>query len=231
MMVVDNLMVKKHMLKRIVFIRSKMLLATMCFLFLFISVCHAQIKHSRLILIKNVANYKYEYEVLKSDTSVKDGFYKFYYKSKMIENGTYKSGEKVGLWRFYNLKGIFEYEYDFKSRQVTRLSGDRDPSLETPCLFNGSPLIPYLFIVQHVRYPKEAADKDLSGKVVLGLKINKEGKIWALYLVEKFHPSFDAEVMRVAREFPRDWEWLPATKFKQPIDGEYLITIEFELSP
>jgi hypothetical protein len=230
-MVAVKLILTSYKSGKMVFVRSRILLAMMCCLFLFNSVCHSQTKHSRLVLIKTVANYKYEYEVLKSDTSVKDGFYKFYYKNKMIENGTYKRGEKVGLWRYYNLKGIFEYEYDFKSKQVTRLSGDRDPSLETPCLFNGSPLIPYLFIVQHVRYPKEALDKDLSGKVVLGLKISSEGKVWALYLVEKFHPAFDAEVMRVAREFPRDWEWLPATKFKQPVDGEYLITIEFELEP
>ena len=168
---------------------------------------------------------------MKSDTAVKNGFYNRFYKNKIIESGHYHNNAKTGLWRYYNLKGIFEFEYDFTNNVVTRLSGDRDPSMETPCLFKGSPLIPYLYIVEHVRYPKEAVDLDLSGKVVLGLKINKEGKVWAMYLAEKFHHSLDSEVMRVARSFPSDWEWLAATKFGKPVSGEYLITVEFELEP
>lgn len=200
-------------------------------LFLFCVLFGSHAQRNQLTLIKTNRNFKQEYQVLKADTAIKHGSYKHFYKNRIIESGYYKNNEQVGLWRYYNLKGIFEYEYDFSKNKVTRLSGHRDPAQGTPCLFKGSPLIPYLFIVENVRYPSEAVDLDLSGKVVLGLKINKKGQVWALYLVEKFHKSFDMEVMRVAHNFPSDWEWLSATRFDEPVDSEYLITIEFELGP
>ncbi|MBN2165230.1 MAG: energy transducer TonB [Marinilabiliaceae bacterium] len=186
-------------------------------------------QRSQVTLVKERKNYRLEYQVLKNDTAIRNGWYKYFYKNRIIESGFYKHNRPVGLWRYYSLKGIFEYEYDYSEGRVTRLSGDRDPDYETPCLFKGSPIIPYLYIVENVNYPKEALDKNLSGKVVLGLKINKKGEVWSLYLVEKMHKSFDAEVLRVARDFPLTWQWLSATKFGEPVDGEYLITIEFEL--
>jgi hypothetical protein len=189
--------------------------------------CHAQV--TNLKRTKYDKHFRYEYEVLQSDTLVKNGYYRFYYKNRLIEKGIYHNGEKIGRWQYFNLKGIFEYEYDYQQGRVSRLSGNRDPNLETPCLFKGSPLIPYLFIVQNMGYPQEAREKELAGKIILALKINKKGEMWAYYLSEKLHPTLDTEVMRVVRQFPSTWEWLPATRFKEPTDSEYLITIEFEL--
>lgn len=186
-------------------------------------------QRTQVTLLKRERHFKYEYQVLKSDTSVRHGLYKFYYKNKILEKGYYSKNEQVGLWRYYNMDGIFEFEYDFTKQKITRLSGRRDPEMETPCLFQGSPLIPYLFIVQHVNYPSDAYELDISGKVVLVLKVNKEGEVWAFYLSEKLHKSFDTEVMRVAKKFPSDWKWLPATKFGNPVESEYIITVEFEL--
>lgn len=183
--------------------------------------------NKRMVILNG--NLKTEYDVLKTDTAIKNGIFLHYYKDKLIEKGYYDQNIPVGRWQFYNLKGIFEYEYDHQTKKITALSGHRDPKQETPCLFKGSPLIPYLYIVQKVGYPKEAIDKNIKGQVVLALKIGKDGQIWAMYLSEKLHPLLDAEVLRVARTFPANWEWLPATHFGEPIDGEYLITIEFEL--
>jgi hypothetical protein len=179
--------------------------------------------------VETVDNFRYEYEVLKADTSIRNGYFRFFYKNKLIEKGFFLDGIQSGKWQYYNLKGIFEYEYDYQNNKVSALAGNRDPNNETPCLFRGSPLIPYLFIVENLGYPKEARENNIAGKIVLALKINKKGEMWAYYLSEKLHPSLDAEVMRVVRQFPAKWQWLPATKFNEPIDSEYLITIEFEL--
>lgn len=181
------------------------------------------------LVVRINGNLKAEYEALKADTSVKNGPYQYFYKDKLIEKGQYLKNQRTKLWQYYNLKGIFEYEYDYDNNKITRLSGDRDPKQATPCLFKGSPLIPYLYIVEKVGYPKAAIDKNLKGQVVLVLKIGSDGQVWAMYLSEKLHPLLDSEVMRVARSFPPDWEWLPATHLGLPIDDEYLITIEFEL--
>ncbi len=176
-------------------------------------------------------NFTYEYHVLSSDTSIRNGSYKLYYKKKIIENGSYLNNEKTGLWQYFSLDGIFEYEYDFDRSEVTKISGDKkdDLRVRTPCLYLGSPIIPYLFIVNNIYYPEKARKQRVGGKVILALKISKEGELWTIYLYQKLDPVLDSEVMRVARNFPDEWKWLPATRNGVNVDGEYLITIEFEL--
>lgn len=182
-------------------------------------------------MVVNSNNFTYEYYVQKSDTSVKDGSYKLYYKEKIIENGNYIKNSKSGLWQYFSLDGVFEYEYDYDRNRVTKMSGKKGDDIKqnTPCLFLGSPIIPYLFIVNNIYYPEKARKKKLAGKVILALKISEKGELWTIYLYQKLDPLLDSEVMRVARTFPADWKWLAATRNGVPIDGEYLITIEFEL--
>ena len=181
--------------------------------------------------IREYGNFTQEYFVQKADTSIKNGSYKLFYKKKIIENGKYIDNKKTGLWQYFSLDGIFEYEYDFDKSKIVKISGEEKSELnrKTPCLFLGSPIIPYLFIVNNVYYPEKARKLKLSGKVILALKISKEGELWTIYLYQKLNPVLDSEVMRVARNFPDNWQWLPATGNGVPVDGEYLITIEFEL--
>ncbi len=187
---------------------------------------------SRSIRVHQISgNYRVEADVLAKDTTVKNGLFLNYYKNKLIEKGSYKQNERVGFWQYFNLDGIFEYEYDYSTNRIIRLSGERDTKLATPCLFKGSPLIPHFFIAQQLFYPQKSVKDSLSGEVVLALKINKEGEVWGMYLVDKLSPDIDAAVMKVAQDFPANWQWLPATQLGKPIDGEFLITISFELTP
>ena len=181
-------------------------------------------------VIKRNGNFITEYYVLSRDTSKKEGSYRLFYKHKIIENGNYINNKKAGKWQFFSLDGILEYEYDFDSGKVVKLAGRNREDLEnaTPCLFLGSPLIPYLYIVNNIHYPEKAQVQNIGGKVVLALKVGKNGELWSMYLYKKLDPILDSEVMRVARSFPDQWKWLPATQKGVNVDGEYLITIEFE---
>ena len=180
--------------------------------------------------IEQNGNFRSEYYVLINDTSLKEGTFKLFYKNKIIENGKYSHNKKTGKWQFFSLNEILEYEYDFETGKIVKLSGkDReDLQFMTPCLFLGSPLIPYLYIVNNMHYPEEARKKELGGKVLLALKISKNGELWSMYLFQKIDPLLDKEVMRVAGTFPKTWKWLPATRNGNKIDGEYIIAIEFE---
>ncbi len=190
---------------------------------------YAQSQSSKVM--RNYNNFTQEYYVQKADTSVKNGSYKLFYKKKIIEVGNYIENRKSGLWQYFSLDGIFEYEYNFDKKRVVKISGEEKDELKqmTPCLFLGSPLIPYLYIVNNIHYPEKARKLKLGGKVILALKISKEGELWSIYLYQKLEPVLDSEVMRVARTFPDNWQWLPATRNGVFVDGEYLITIEFEL--
>lgn len=173
-----------------------------------------------------------ECQVLKSDTSVKNGRYIRKYKNNIIERGAYKQGNKYGRWVYFSFDEIFEFEFDYNTNKVVKISGKHSPEdyLETPILFHGSPIIPYLYIARNLRYPMKAKEHDINGKITLALKIDKNGQIHSLYLKEKLHPLLDKEVIKVAKTFPNYWEWIPATFHGQNIDSEYQIDIEFELA-
>ena len=180
-----------------------------------------------LKFIKKDVVFRYEYETLRTDTAVRNGYYRMFYKDKILERGQYLKGDRVGLWRFYNLQGIFEFEFDYATRSVTRMSDNIDVTVETPCLYLGSPFIPYHYL-RNIEYPQEAYEQKLKGKVVLTLKITKEGKLESYYLSEKLHPVLDAEVLKVVAKFPPQWEWVPATRMGQLVESEYVVTIYFD---
>ncbi len=203
---------------------------TIILLFILVSYSSVFCQELKTIRKTNGAFYE-EYTALKEDVSIKNGRYIRKYKDFIIEQGAYSKGEKTGRWAYFSLEGYFEFEYDYTNHKVVRISDKNNPEeyVETPVLFHGSPIIPYLYMVSHINYPVEAKTKDITGKVVLAIGINQRGQITSLFIKEKLHPLLDKEVMKVAKTFPNNWEWIPATYNGQNINSEYLIDIEFEL--
>lgn len=202
-------------------------------LFITVSNCFSVNAQYHKTVVDTCGTYKKVYNVYKDDVNIKDGDYFLYYKDKVIEKGCYKDNEKVGNWRFYNLNRTLEYEYDFDNKEIVSISG-RDNNLfkhETPCLYVGSPLIPYLFFVENLSYPAKAVNQDLQGDIVLALKIDKQGKIYGFYLYKKLQHIIDKAVKDVAIKMPYEWDFLPATYQGKPVMSEYHISIEFELVP
>ncbi|MCG8580177.1 MAG: energy transducer TonB [Bacteroidales bacterium] len=186
---------------------------------------------NRVLLTKKNGLFKEVFWVSELDKNVRDGKSTTYYKGKVIEQGQYSDNKRVGKWRFYNLDSILDYEFDFDNNELLMVSGiDRhDLKRKSPCLFMGSPLIPYLFLVNNLSYPAKAIDNDVEGEVVLALKINKEGKVFGFYIYQKLHPVLDRAVIDCVKTMPGDWRFIPATNMGHVVPGEYHITIEFDL--
>ncbi|TAJ11881.1 hypothetical protein DMA11_15145 [Marinilabiliaceae bacterium JC017] len=195
--------------------------------FVSFSVCAQDVTKT---VTRNEGNFKEVSEVLKANSAIRHGNYNLFYKDYMVESGQYTNNQKTGIWQFFSFNGVLEYEYNFDRSAIVKLSGERGRQLKriSPCLYLGSPVVPYLFVVNHISYPLEALDLNISGKVVLALKINAKGELWGFYLHEKLHPLLDSEVMRVARKIPDDWQWLAATQNGKSISEEYHIVIKFE---
>ena len=172
-----------------------------------------------------------QYYALKNDTSIKHGRYFRKYKGYVIERGVYKNGEKSGRWAYFSLNGIFEFEYDYNVQKVTKIANRQTPDeyFETPVFFDGSPLIPYVYIVNHIDYPQVAKNQEVTGRVTLAVSVDSAGRPVQLQIIKKLHPMLDREVLRVAKTFPRSWNWIPATYNGQNVSNEYHIDIEFEL--
>ncbi len=183
------------------------------------------------LLTKKYDFFYEQYYAFKNDTSIKHGRYLRKYKGFVIERGVYKNGEKNGRWVYFSLNGVFEFEYDYNTKKVTKIANRQTPDeyIETPVFFDGSPLIPYIYIVNHIDYPQVAKKQDIKGKVTLAVSVNEKGRPVQLQIIEKLHPLLDKEVLRVAKTFPQNWNWIPATYNGQNVVSEYHIDVEFEL--
>lgn len=171
------------------------------------------------------------YHVLSGDTSIMNGEYKLYYKTTLIEKGGYNKGKRCGIWTFFNLGGNFEFQYDFDRDSLLNIAGSDYYKLrnERPCLFLGSPLVPYVYISSMVGYPLDAIEKGIKGKVVLTLRISETGEILDRFISHGLNDMMDSTVLKAARNFPENWEWIPAKRMGENIESLYNITVFFDL--
>jgi hypothetical protein len=171
------------------------------------------------------------YNVNPADTSQKDGDYRLYYKSHLIESGQYDCGRRVGQWIFFNLGKVMELVYDYDLDSLIEIAGrDRQARLnrESPCLFLGSSLVPYTFI-SSFGYPVEALANDIQGFVTVRVFISPLGEIKKFSVEQSSSPLLTKAVLDRWRQFPDDWRWLPRRINNKKEGGVYSITIYFNI--
>lgn len=176
--------------------------------------------------------FKAQCEYLASDTTVKDGHYTLSYRGTVIEDGYYSNGHKVGEWQFWNLQKLVELKFDFTQKQPTYILphyGHDYDQLNYPCIFLGSPLVPFYYITNRVYFPKSEGMKNKSGKVVLRLHINSKGWVVSTSIKSATSEAFASVVRKAANDIPKDkWRWVPARSNGKRVSDNYDITIMFE---
>ncbi len=82
------------------------------------------------------------------------------------------------------------------------------------------------FLMQNVKYPTEAQEKRIQGRVYVEFVIDKKGKIKNIEILKGVDPLLDEEAMRVVRSMP-DWE--PGTQRGKLVNVSYRLPINFAL--
>lgn len=82
------------------------------------------------------------------------------------------------------------------------------------------------FINQEIKYPQEAIDKKIEGRVFVQFVIGKNGYIKDAKIARGVHPSIDQEALRVVYSSPK---WKPGIKDGEPVDVMFTFPIEFKL--
>ena len=180
--------------------------------------------------------------VLKSDKSIKHGAYKkFSYKNTLLIKGLYKQGLKDSIWECYNFDGQISLKYDYSKNELLFYKpGDKvrkykfinetenaDTTLDRPPIFLGGDDAFTSDIVKNLRYPVEALENGISGKVYVSFVVDKKGKT-SNYKIEKpLGYGLDMESLRVLKLQPDNW--LPAIQNGQAIDIEVIYPVTFKL--
>lgn len=82
------------------------------------------------------------------------------------------------------------------------------------------------WLTRNLRYPPQAQQQKIQGKVVVSFIVNKDGSISAPTIVKSVDPVLDSEAMRVVRMMPR---WKPGMEKGKPCRTMFAIPIIFVL--
>ncbi|UKK68332.1 TonB family protein [Prevotella communis] len=83
------------------------------------------------------------------------------------------------------------------------------------------------FLRQEVKYPKEAEEKGLQGRVVVRYIIEKDGSISEVEIVKSVNEYLDAEAIRVVNAMPK---WKPGKQKGEPVRVKFTLPVTFRLS-
>ena len=92
--------------------------------------------------------------------------------------------------------------------------------------FPGGDLALRKYIASTVKYPAEAVNKGIQGKVYVTFTVAKDGNVADVKIARGVDPYLDKEALRVVNELPR---WKPGKQKGQAVNVQYTVPINFAL--
>lgn len=83
-----------------------------------------------------------------------------------------------------------------------------------------------MYLTKVVKYPKEAEDNDIQGRVVCTFVVEPDGKVSNTMIAKGVDPALDKEAERVVRSMPN---WTPGKQNGQNVRVKYTLPITFRL--
>lgn len=84
----------------------------------------------------------------------------------------------------------------------------------------------YKYIAYSVKYPIEAMENGIQGRVFVAFVIEKDGSISSVKVLRPVNPLLDAEAVRVVASMPK---WIPGTQDSKPVRVSFTVPISFSL--
>ncbi len=178
-----------------------------------------------------------------SKNGLKDGIWTEYRADgkKKISHGEYQDDKRIGIWEFYDKKGVIEQKYDFSKEElsffriddeqkeilfnVINLKDTFKTKLNRPPLFIGGTTIMNELISNKIRYPKLAMDENIYGTVYLTFMVDSTGKAKNYNILKGIGGGCDEEALKAIKELPNSW--IPALLNGRAVNVEYLFPIRF----
>lgn len=84
------------------------------------------------------------------------------------------------------------------------------------------------FLQENLKYPSEAVEKNIQGKVYVGFVVEKDGSITDVRINRGINKLLDDEAMRVVKLMPK---WKPGKNKGQPVRVSYSIPVNYVMTP
>lgn len=82
------------------------------------------------------------------------------------------------------------------------------------------------YFQKNVKYPQEAKDKKIHGRVIVQFVVNKDGSICEANVVKPVDPQLDAEALRVVNAMPH---WIPGKQKGECVRTRFTLPVTFRL--
>jgi protein TonB len=181
-----------------------------------------------------------KYSVLKGNPNIKQGSYSASIAS-YTEKGQFEQGVKSGVWEcFKNGKLVQKYDFSSQSfllgaetimiKDLEQLDeqGNVIKKLNPTSVYLGGDEKILSVMVKSVRYPSDAFQNNIQGRVLIEAVINKDGKVLTERAVTNFGYGLEQEALRVFRSLPPDW--VPTFVDGKAVNVKITMNMTFTLS-
>ena len=101
-------------------------------------------------------------------------------------------------------------------------------AVETKPTFNGGDANEFSkWVASELKYPQEAIDQKLEGRVILKFNLSKEGEVQDVQVLKGVNELLDAEAVRVVSASPK---WEPGNQNGTPVAVNYIFPVVFRLN-
>lgn len=83
------------------------------------------------------------------------------------------------------------------------------------------------WLSKNIVYPENAANNAIQGRVIVKFRINKDGRVDKVMVIQQIDPDLDKEAIRAVYSMPN---WIPARTFKMNQDFYFNLPISFFLN-
>ena len=94
-------------------------------------------------------------------------------------------------------------------------------------MFPGGEAAMMKFVSNNVKYPQEAKDNDISGRVFISFVVEKDGSVSNVKVMRGIGGGCDEEAVRVISSMPK---WKPGIKDGKPVRVSYMMPLTFKLT-
>ena len=97
---------------------------------------------------------------------------------------------------------------------------------QEPPIFPGGPTALLKYIADNTKYPQEAIDINMQGKVIVKFAVMYDGSVSRIEVLRGVSPLLDNEAMRVVSTLPK---WRPGKQNGNPVSVWFMVPVSFEL--
>ncbi|WP_165940100.1 energy transducer TonB [Dyadobacter psychrotolerans] len=147
--------------------------------------------------------------------------------------GEVRNGVKEGTWIAKSKDSTLLYEEFYEKGNLTKGTsfdkGEKFEYTEVEVMpeFSGGSAAMYRYLSQNIKYPKDAAKKNITGRVFTTFVVCEDGTLCDFKVLKGLHESIDNEAVRVLKGMSGKWE--PGWQRGKKVKVKFNLPINFQL--